>query len=163
MKSTILASAMLAAAGIGLAACGQGAKQAQQTSVAPEGMPGITVSDGRLVLPAVKGNPGAVYFNVDYTGDDVAMIRAVHVDGAKTATLHETVTGPNGVSQMQEMLNVKVNKGTTLKFEPGGKHVMAMDLDPSLKVGDTTEVTLTFLGGDKVSFPAKVEAPGSQN
>lgn len=163
MKCTILAGAMLVVAGIGLAACGQGAKQAQQTSAAPEGMPGITVSDGRLVLPAVKGNPGAVYFNVDYSGDDVAMIRAVHVDGAKSATLHQTVKEPNGVSQMQELLNVKVVKGQTMKFEPGGKHVMATDLDPSLKPGDTTEVTLTFLGGDKMSFPAKVEAPGSQN
>jgi len=50
--------------------------------------------------------------------------------------------------------------GKTAKFEPGGNHVMAMGLDEALKAGDTTEVTLTFVGGDKVSFPATVLAAG---
>jgi hypothetical protein len=62
---------------------------------------------------------------------------------------------------MQELLNVKVEKGKQLKFAPGGNHVMAMGLADTLKPGDTTKVTLTFVGGDKYSFPAKVEAAGS--
>jgi copper(I)-binding protein len=37
---------------------------------------------------------------------------------------------------------------------------MAMDLSDDLKAGATTEVTLTFADGDKVSFPAEVRAPG---
>ena len=159
MKSTILAGALLAIAGIGLAGCGGGASD---QVAAPEGFPGIKVSDGRLVLPAVKGNPGAVYFTVDYSGDDIAVIRAVDVAGAKGAVLHNTGKGPNGEMQMAELLNEKVENGKTLKFESGGNHVMAMGLSDTLKPGDTTEVTLTFLGGTMTSFPAKVEAAGSK-
>ncbi len=51
-------------------------------------------------------------------------------------------------------------KGDTVKFAPGGKHVMAMELDDTLAAGETTEVTLTFLGGDKLTFPATILAAG---
>lgn len=159
MKSTILAGAALALSGIALSACGQGGSQSAQEA-APESMPGVIVADGRLVLPAVKGNPGAVYFDVTYDGDDAAMIRAAEVQGAKSAMMHSTVKDAAGNASMEEVLQVQLEKGKTLKFEPGGNHVMAMDLDKALKPGDTTEVTLTFVGGDKVSFPATVLAAG---
>ena len=155
MKNTILAGVALAIAGVALAGCGGGASDTEQA--APEGMPGIAVSNARLMLPAVKGNPGALYFDVDYTGDDIAVIRAASVEGAESAVLHDTANG-----QMQEVISVPVDKGTTLKFEPGGKHVMVMGLPDTMKPDDSASVTLTFLGGDKVSFPAKVEAAGSE-
>jgi copper(I)-binding protein len=161
MRSRILAGTLLTAVAIGLGSCGQGANQSEPTATAPDGFPGITVSDGRLVLPAVKGNPGALYFNLDYTGNDIAMIRAVHVDGAQDAELHESTKNPNGVVEMHKIVQLAVPKGQTLKFEPGGNHVMVLKLDDTLKAGGTTEATLTFAGGDKTSFPAKIEPAGS--
>ena len=64
------------------------------------------------------------------------------------------------MASMKEMDQVPVAKGETVKFAPGGNHVMAMDLDAALEKGDTTEVTLTFSDGDKVTFPAGVLAAG---
>ena len=46
--------------------------------------------------------------------------------------------------------------------KPGGTHVMAMDLADTLAAGGETEVTVTFVGGDKVSFPAEVRAAGDE-
>jgi copper(I)-binding protein len=161
MRSTILTGAMLAIAAIGVGGCGQGANQSEPSAAAPDGFPGIKVNDGRLVLPAVKGNPAALYFNLDYTGDDIAMIRAVHVDGAQSAELHESTKSPSGVVEMHKIVQLLVPKGQTLKFEPGGNHVMVLKLDDTLKAGGTTEVTLTFAGGDKTSFPATIEPAGS--
>ncbi len=37
---------------------------------------------------------------------------------------------------------------------------MAMDLADTLAAGGTTEVTLTFANGDKVSFDAEIVAAG---
>ena len=158
MKSAILASVALAVASFGLASC---QKEAQQDeAAAPEGMPGVSVANARLVLPAVKGNPGAVYFDVTYSGTDYATLRKVEVAGAKEAMMHDTTT-QNGVTQMYPAPFINLPKGETLKFEPGGKHVMAMDLDPSLAAGGTTDVTLTFAGGDKTTVSAKIQPPGS--
>jgi hypothetical protein len=37
---------------------------------------------------------------------------------------------------------------------------MAMELGDTLSAGGSTEVTLTFEGGDKLSFPAAIKAAG---
>jgi copper(I)-binding protein len=156
MKSAILASVALAMSSIALTACQEEAKE----EAAPEGMPGVSVANARLVLPAVKGNPGAVYFDVTYSGTDYATLRKVEVAGAKDAMMHDTIT-QNGVTQMAPAPFVNLPKGGTVKFEPGGKHVMAMDLDPTLAAGGTTEVTLTFAGGDKTTVDAQIQPAGS--
>lgn len=156
MKIVGLASICLAVAAVSLTACGNDTAATEQV---PEGIPGVKISNGRLTLPAVTGNPGAVYFDIQNDGDNFATIRAVDVKGAKSAMMHET-KDEGGKSSMSDLTTLNIIKGKPEKFEPGGKHVMAMELDPTLKAGDSTEVTLTFVGGDKMSFPAKIEAPG---
>ena len=54
-------------------------------------------------------------------------------------------------------------QGETIKFEPGGKHVMAFDLSPELKAGAKTELTLTIAGGDKMrAVEVPVEAADAE-
>lgn len=157
MKIVSLASICLAVAAVSLTGC----EKEAPTEQAPEGIPGVKISNGRLVLPAVAANPGAVYFDIQNDGDDFATIRAVDVKGAKSALMHES-KDEGGKSTMTNLATLNIIKGKPEKFEPGGKHVMAMELDPALKAGDSTEVTLTFVGGDKMSFPAKIEAAGGK-
>ena len=38
---------------------------------------------------------------------------------------------------------------------------MAFEVDGKLKAGGTTEMTITFLDGDKISAPLKIEAMGA--
>ncbi len=158
MKFPIFTCAALGLAALGLSACGQ-QESAEPVETTPDGMPGVTVSDARLVLPAVSGNPAALYFDISYEGDDIAMIRGVHVDGAENAMMHATVES-QGQTYMEELLQVKIENGETKKFERGGDHVMVMGLADTVKAGGTVEVTLTFIRGDKVSFPAEVLAAG---
>lgn len=37
---------------------------------------------------------------------------------------------------------------------------MLFDIDPSLKIGGTTELTITLDNGDKASIPATIQGPG---
>lgn len=161
MKSSLLAACALTLSGIALAACGSESAQPTQAAseAAPEAPAGIAVTDGRLVLPAVAGNAGAVYFDVLNNGDaDIAVV-AADVQGAGSTMLHATVE-EGGMASMKHMEEFPVAKGATLKFEPGGNHVMAMDLADTLAPGGTTEVTLTFASGDKASFPATILSAG---
>ena len=159
MKSTIFASIALALASAGLAACGE---KPATSPTETDGKPGVDVTNGRLVLPAVKGNPAALYFDIVNNSDDYAVLRKAEVPGAKETSLHATMTA-NGVTQMGSIAPVNLLKGEPVKFEPGGKHVMVMGLEPAPKAGEMIEVTLTFAGGDKLSFDAKVEGPGGSN
>lgn len=164
MKFTPFAAALALAC----AACQQqSAEPAPEASAdvgeaAPEGPAGIAVIDGRLVLPAVKGNPGAVYFELANTGAADTAIAAAWVEGAQSAMLHST-SESGGMTTMEHMDRVPAPKGGTVSFAPGGNHVMAMGLDDALKAGDSVEVTLTFDNGDKISFPAEVRAAGDSD
>lgn len=158
MKRTIWTAAALALAAVGPVACGEAPEEAPTGPEAPEG---IAVSNGRLMLPPVAGNPGAVYFDVANSGASNKMIRAVSVEGAGSAVMHQMGTWNNQPS-MDEIIQIAVPAGETLTFEPGGLHVMANDLADTVTAGGQAEVTLTFVGGDKVSFPADVRAAGDE-
>ena len=158
----------LFAGSLALVSCGRGnapspaaseSAEAEPGLVAPDAKPGLAVADGRLVLPAVSGNPAAAYFNLVNTSGKDARIAAVDVAGAGMTMLHETKDA-GGHSEMAELSDPAVKAGGTLVFAPGGKHVMVMDLPAGLAPGGTVEMTITFDGGDKLSTPLKVAAAG---
>ncbi|MGX7895253.1 copper chaperone PCu(A)C [Tsuneonella sp. HG222] len=153
MKSLKLAGIVLAFATLGLAACGEEPAPVEKADA--RAMEGVSISDARLVLPAVAGNPAAVYFTAKNDSDADTAIRSVSVAGAKSAALHTTADG-----EMVDMMLAQLPKGEELKFEPGGHHVMAMELDPTLAAGGTAEVTLHFSNGKKANFPAQIRAAG---
>lgn len=152
-------AAMLLVSSLALQSCGGGADEATPTEV--EGVPGLSVSNGRMVLAPVAGNPAAVYFDLTYEGDRGLTIRRADVAGAKSAMLHDYGEYDSKV-QMMEALPIGIKKGDKLSFEPGKRHVMAFDVSPDLKPGDSTEVTLTVSGGDKYSFPVTIKAAGDE-
>ena len=127
MTSTkIFASLAAVSLALGAAACG-GTAEEDAVVEAPEGPVGVTVTDGLLNLPAVSGNPGAVYFTITNASDKQATIRAADMIGAASAMLHETSEW-SGQMDMQELFQVPLPAGETLTFEPGGKHVMVYEL-----------------------------------
>lgn len=159
MKMRIPAILLAGAAGLALAACGSQEEPAPESD--PDMMPGVSVENARLLLPAVSGNPAAVYFDLKYDGDRAAVVRKAEVAGAEDTMMHE-MRDNNGVMEMQDLTQVPLQKGETVTFEPGGKHVMASGLGEDVAPGTTVEVTLTFVGGDKASFPAEVRAAGDE-
>lgn len=155
MKRALLLTCALA---FTLAACGKqetAPTPTESASAGPEAPAGLSLGDGKLVLPAVKGRPGAAYFSVTNGSDKDAVLAAAFVDGAAKAELHETMGG-----KMEPLKDVPVKAGETVSFARGGKHVMLFDLDEKLVAGGTAELTLTLANGDKISAPLKIEAAG---
>lgn len=160
MKMTVFARVAPALLALSLAACGSDAEPAPAPADAsPDAPAGISVTDGRMNIPAVAGNPAAVYFAIANGSDTEFTIRAVSVAGAQSASLHQT-TEVDGQMQMSEMVQVPVPAHGSLSFEQGGMHVMAMGVPEGLEPGGEIEVTLSFTQGDKVSFPVQLLAPG---
>lgn len=153
----------LAATLLTLAACQQGDAPAPQDSasasdmtMAPDAKPGTSANAGGLVLPVVAGRPAGVYFSFTNQSGEPVELAAVHIDGAGSAEMHKTEGGV-----MSAVKTIPVAAGATVRFEPGALHVMAFDLADSLKAGETTEMTLTFGDGDKLSIPLAIEKMGA--
>lgn len=156
---TLFAAAALTAASLSLAACSDGA---QEPEAATDANPtGLTVSNARLMLPPVAGNPAAIYFDLKNEGERAVAVRRADVADAKSASMHDMMEY-NREMTMADMGPLTIPAGETVKFEPGGKHVMVFELSPEITAGGTTEMTLTVAGGDKVSFPVPVQAAGAE-
>jgi copper(I)-binding protein len=158
MKGIAVAAVLLSTT-LALASCGETPEQpaAQQTT----GIPGMKISNARMVLAPVPGNPAAVYFDLAYDGDDSLALNRAEVKGAKSAMFHD-YGEYNFKRQMMEMLPVPLKKGDKIEFKPGSKHLMAMDVSPDLKPGGTTEATIIVSGGAKQSFPVEIRAAGDE-
>ena len=155
--SKLATTALLAT--IALAGCKQEsptpAPEASASAAMPDAKPGLAVNNGVLVLPAVKGRPGAVYFDLVNSGADATSLAAATVDGAGKTEFHETTGG-----KMGSLGTIEVPPGATVSFARGGKHAMVFDLDEKIVAGSSVELTLTFADGDKISVPLKVEPAG---
>ena len=129
---------------------------AEQTADAtPENAPGITLGDARVQLPVVSGRPGAAYFTLSQANGPPRKLTGVSVAMAGRAEMHQTASD-GAMSTMKPVTEVPLAAGETVKFEPGGYHVMLFDLDPRLRFEKATRITLAFDNGDKAAVMAPV-------
>lgn len=158
MLKPLYAAFLLCGTGLALTACSEGGDAPAAESEAAESS-GLTITNGRMMLPPVAGNPAAVYFDIAYEGEGETTIASAYVAGADRAELHD-MSGSSGAMVMGQMAPLALQPGERASFEPGGKHVMAFDLSPELAAGGTTEVTLTLASGDKQSFAVTIQSAG---
>lgn len=158
--------AIPAAGLLALGGCGKPAPEATASADAtttappsqgPTAAPGITLTDARVQLPLVHGAPGVAYFTLTQGAGAPRKLAAIDVAGVGRAEMHATMTA-GGVSRMEPLKEVAIEPGKSLAFAPGGNHVMLFDIDPKLKAGSTTELTVTLDNGDKASARASVAA-----
>lgn len=147
-------------AAFALAACGAEADAPVEEIAEGDCPPGISVTDGWLAMPAVAGNPAAAYFTLANDNDRAVTIRTAEMIGSESAMLHETAEW-SMEEDMQELFTLRVEAEAEVEFAPGGKHVMVMGLSEGLEAGAESEVTLTFVGGDKCSFPVTLYPAGT--
>lgn len=127
---------------------------------------------------------GAVFLTIENAGDTDDALVGVHVDAAVAARaeVHETVvvaddegaasggmgseTPPDGgamdpgasapMMTMRPVDRIAVVAGTTVALEPGGYHVMLLDLVAPLQVGQEVRITLVFEEAGEVDVVAEV-------
>lgn len=136
----VLRPSLAALALFALAACAQGA---------------VEFHDARIrLLPGDR--PLAGYVTVaNNSGEQVTVIGASSPDFGMVM-LHRSVER-DGQSSMEHVAELPVAAGATVRFEPGGYHLMLMHARRSLAVGDTVPITITFANGDsrKVNFTVR--------
>ncbi len=99
---------------------------------------------------------GAVYFTMKNTGDTDDTLIGVSTEAAGKAALHETVAGEEATMKMQPVAEIEILARREATLEPGGYHVMLMDLKAPLEEGDTIELVLTFQQAGAVIIQAPV-------
>jgi periplasmic copper chaperone A len=118
----------------------------------------ITVSGVWMREPAEGQTRTAAYGTITNNGDTDVTLVAASVPFDVTVEIHETITGDDGTMQMQEVPEgFVVPAGGSFALEPGGPHIMLIDIDPADIVG-TIDVTMIFDDGTEVTVGAPVKA-----
>ena len=158
--------ALLAIAPLVLAACG--------------GDDPITIEGQWARTSPAMASMGAAYMDVTSSNGDQLVGVSVPASIAARAEIHEMVPADvpmddsmdesmedgemdmdMGAMVMQQIMALDLPAGETVSLEPGGYHVMLIDLAEPLAEGDTFNVTLDFAEADDltVEVVVRTEAP----
>lgn len=102
------------------------------------------------------------YLTIENKGTTADRLVSVSADIAGKSEIHEMATD-NGVMKMRPLdKGLAIEPGKTVKFAPGGYHLMLQDLKGAFKQGDKVPVTLQFEKAGKVAVSLDVQGVGAQ-
>jgi periplasmic copper chaperone A len=127
------------------------------------------VKAGDLVISQAwsRATPGGAkvaggYLTIENKGTVADKLVGVSADIAGKAEVHEMAMD-NGVMKMRLLdKGLVIDPGKTVKFAPGGYHLMLQELKGSFKQGDKVPVTLQFEKAGKVTVSLDVQGVGAQ-
>jgi copper(I)-binding protein len=159
-RNSLIPSLITAAAlAIGTAACGSDSATTSTTGepVVTESAASLSITDAWSRQPAEGQMKTAVYGVVSNTTDaDITLVSA-STSVTSNVELHETLVADDGTMSMQEVeAGFVVPAGATFTFEPGGPHVMLLDIDPATYPTDSVDMILVGDGGETLAFEAEV-------
>lgn len=112
--------------------------------------------DNVWLRPAAKGMNSAMYFEIVNNSDKPDTLYKAASSAAELVQIHETFK-KNGLMGMREVKYVVVKPHSTLKFQPGGYHVMFIKLKKDLKVKSKQEAVLYFKNEGMIKVKAVVK------
>ena len=127
------------------------------------------VKAGDLIITQAwsRATPGGAkvaggYLTIENKGAAADRLIGGSADVAGKVQVHEMATS-NGVMTMRPLdKGLSIEPGKTVKFAPGGYHLMLLDLKSPLKQGDKVPVTLEFEKAGKVKLTFDVQGVGAQ-
>ena len=150
MRRTILAAAFIA-----ISACGgQNDASPAEAAAAPCAAGTATAEGAWLREQADQNAMSAGYFVLCNGTPDAIRLTGVSTPVAGMSELHETTRDSNGVVSMAPIGELTLQPGESVSFEPGGKHVMLMNLSQPIVNGEHAQFTLHFSNGSSITVDA---------
>ena len=122
------------------------------------GAPGTLSIDDAWVRAAPAGENSAIYFVINNEAGEADTLMGVECDKAAVAELHMSKM-EDGKMTMAHQESVDVPQGQQVVFQPGGLHVMLMNLKEDMTAGQEFDIVLHFEKAGDVTVEASVRAP----
>ncbi|HSK22685.1 MAG TPA: copper chaperone PCu(A)C [Egicoccus sp.] len=122
-------------------------------SACSSGEPDLAVSAAQAGEPAAGSSQVVVAIRNDGTGDDTLVGAETPAAAAVEMHLTEVVDGRASMTQQD---TVAIPAGETVRFQPGGLHLMLVVPDATVTVGGTFELTLHFERSGDRTVPVEV-------
>ncbi len=150
--------ALPAAAVLALTACGDsgdGEPDGSATTAAAQSGEGIlTLEDG--VVRSAETGMTAGFGTLVNTGEAAVTVVEASSDAAAVMELHEVVETDGEMVMQEKASGFVIGAGESYVLEPGGDHVMFLDLTDPIEAGETVTWTAGLDDGSTVTFTVPV-------
>ena len=119
----------------------------------------LTITQPWSRATAPGASTGAAYFDIINAGPADTLLR-IESPVAREVEMHMEYTD-GGMMQMRPMQSVEVPQGDRVRFQPGGLHVMLIDLKRILVEGQRFPLTLVFQHAGSVRVEVLVQGLGA--
>jgi copper(I)-binding protein len=117
------------------------------------------VTDARLRL--LPGDlPAAGYFKLNKTSGGPVTLVGAESPAFGHITMHKS-TQDKGMARMEPVPTLEVAPGRAVEFSPGGYHLMLMERQSPIDLGDEVTVTLVFADGQRLPVVFQAVSPAS--
>jgi len=127
---------------------------------AGEGTKTIVIERPWARASIMQSRPGVAYLTIVNNGKRADRLIEASAPAAGHIMIHESQM-VDGVMSMRHRENVPIEPGQSVALEPGGLHLMLMDLKQPLRKGEEFDVTLRFEHGGLVKVRVPILAVGS--
>ena len=118
------------------------------------GTPDLQLSAAQASAPVAGASQLVV--TIDNRGDGADRLIGAETDAALAVEIHRTVIEDDGRAFMRLLDDVVIGAGETVRFRPGGLHLMVVVPDERVRVGGTFVVTLRFERSAPVTLEVEV-------
>jgi periplasmic copper chaperone A len=118
------------------------------------GQPALSVSAAQASAPVAGASQLVV--SIENRGDGADRLVGADTDAALAVEIHRTVIEDDGRAFMRLLDDVVIPAGETVRFRPGGLHLMVVVPDERVRVGGTFTVTLRFERSGPVALDVEV-------
>lgn len=119
---------------------------------------GIEISEV-WARPGMKGKTSAAYLTIKNGTESADTLIGITTEAAAVAEVHDSFQDDKGMINMKPVESTIIKPNSALELEPGGAHIMLMELQRDLAMGDSLQLTLEFTnaGTKMISAPVKVQ------
>lgn len=123
---------------------------------------GIEIADA-WARPGRLNGVTAIYMNVLNGSAETDTLISLYSSAAGLVELHETYELADDMMGMREAENPVFPGRAIVTMQPGGLHVMLMQLNRALNEGDEVDLILNFAVAGEISLTAPVQSQNEQN
>ena len=161
--TTALTASIIATASVSLAACGSddstSSASSTETSMAST-MPSESTGAASPVVAedpwvkAVDSGMTAAFVHLDNESDSEVVLVSASTPLSPMVELHEMVMKDGQMVMQPKEGGIPIPANDHAHLEPGGDHIMLMDVTEPIEPGDTVPITLTFDDGSTLEIEA---------
>lgn len=137
--------------------CGSESNSPNESDSKKEVILGKVSLDNAWARPGPRQGNSAVYLRISNGTASTDTLLSFHCNAADTVELHESIEYADGTTSMQPAGKQIIPSGEKLQLEPGGLHLMLIDLKKDLAVGDTLQLSLEFSRVGTITTPVPIQ------